>query len=68
MRSNVSRIRDNHVDVVGVLETKKDSFTPGFLRSLTGNAPFTWFHQPVVGITGGILVGINSNQFVATVG
>jgi hypothetical protein len=37
----VSRIRDNHVDVVGVIETKKNIFTPGFLRSLTGNIPFT---------------------------
>jgi hypothetical protein len=64
----VSRIRDNHVDVVGVIETKKDSFTPGFLRSLTGNIPFTWFYQPAVRTTGGVLVGINSDQFVATVG
>jgi hypothetical protein len=45
----VSRIRENHVDFVGILETKKSNFTQGLLRSLTGSSPFTWFHQPVWG-------------------
>lgn len=37
----VGRLRDNHVDFVGVLETKKSDFTPGLLRSLTSNTPFS---------------------------
>jgi hypothetical protein len=36
----VSKITDNHLDFIGIIETKKESFTPGFLRSLTGNTPF----------------------------
>ncbi|KAG2613661.1 hypothetical protein PVAP13_4KG399651 [Panicum virgatum] len=63
-----SKIRDNHVDLVGVLETKKECFTPGFLRSLTGNTPFNWCHQPARGSAGGILLGVNSDLFVLTVG
>jgi hypothetical protein len=27
----VSRIRSTHADVIGVIETKKESFTPGHL-------------------------------------
>jgi hypothetical protein len=64
----VSRIRDNHVDFVGVMETKKDSFTPGMLRSLTGNTPFEWCCKPARRTAGGILVGANSDLFVITVG
>jgi hypothetical protein len=41
-----NRIRENHVDFVGVMETKKEHFTPGFLKSLTGNTPFNWHHLP----------------------
>lgn len=40
----ISRTRENHVDFVGILETKEECFTPGFLRSLTGKTPFTWCH------------------------
>jgi hypothetical protein len=50
------------------METKKESFTPGFLRSLTGYTPFTWFYQPAKGAAGGILVGLNSDLYVAIVG
>jgi hypothetical protein len=62
----VSRIRDNHVDFIGILETKKKNYTPSFLRPLTRNIPFNWFHQPARGSAGGILVGANSDLFVAT--
>jgi hypothetical protein len=60
-----SRIRENHVDFVGVLE-KKNMFTQGFLRSLTGSVPFNWFYQPAVGAASGILVGVNDDLYVAT--
>jgi hypothetical protein len=29
----ISKIRENHADFVGVIETKKENFTHGFLRS-----------------------------------
>lgn len=43
MPSLISRIRSTHADFVGVMETKNDSFSPGFLRSLMGFTPFSWF-------------------------
>jgi hypothetical protein len=36
----VSRVRDNHVDFVGIMETKKCEFSPGLLISFTDNVPF----------------------------
>jgi hypothetical protein len=51
-----------------VIETKKESFTPGFLRSLIGNIPFSWFNKPAAGTTGGILLGVNFVLFVVTLG
>lgn len=64
----VSRMKENHMDFVGVMETKKENFTPGFLRSLTGNIPFSWHYQPANRTAGGILIGANSDLFVVTVG
>lgn len=63
----VGRIRDNHVDFVGILETKKSEFTPGFLRSLTGNTHFSWSFLKAKGTAGGILVGANANLFTMSV-
>lgn len=59
----MSRIRSTHADIVGVIETKKDSFTPGYLRSLTGIIPFSWSCLPAKGTTGEILVCCNSDKF-----
>jgi hypothetical protein len=61
-----NRIKENHVDVVGVVETKKKNFTPGFLKSVSGNTLFNWLVQPAKGSAGGILVGANSDMYVAT--
>lgn len=57
------RIRDNHLDFVGVLETKKNNLSYGFLKSLTNNIPFSWFHLEAKGSAGGILVGANFDMF-----
>jgi hypothetical protein len=35
----VSRIRYTHADFVGIMETKKESFSPGYLRALMGLFP-----------------------------
>lgn len=59
----ISRIRDNHVDFVGTVETKKSDFTPGFLRSLTGTTPFSWCFLKSKGSADGVLVGANANLF-----
>jgi hypothetical protein len=64
----VSKIKESRADFVGVMETKKESFSPGLLKSLTGNSPFSWCHLPAKGSAGGILVGANSNKFFMIVG
>ena len=63
----VSRIRDYHAVFVGISETKKDFFSPGLLRSFTGNVPFDWCFVPARETAGGILVGANSDIFKLTV-
>jgi len=63
----VSRIRESHADFVGVSETKKDFFSPGLLRFITGSVPFEWTYLPATGLAGGILVGANSDIFKLTV-
>lgn len=64
----VNNIRSNHVDFVGVIETKKKDFSTGLLRSLTGNISFSWNFLPTNGSAGGILVGVNSESFNVTMG
>jgi hypothetical protein len=62
----ISRIRSTHADIVGVIETKKELFTQGYLKTLAGNTTFSWFSLPAKGTAGGILVGCNSNKFSAS--
>ncbi|KAJ1276319.1 hypothetical protein BS78_05G205600, partial [Paspalum vaginatum] len=64
----VSRIRESSADFVCIVETKKSSFSEGYLRSLTGLVPFNWCFLPASGSAGGILVGAKSDVFVLTVG
>ena len=61
----INRIRSTRADFVGIMETK-ESFTSGYLRSLTGNVPFEWFYLLAKKSAGGILVGSNSDKFSAT--
>jgi hypothetical protein len=63
-----SRIRDFHVDFVGIMETKKNKLTTSFLKSLTGRVPFAWHHLEAKGSAGGILVGANTDIFNMMVG
>lgn len=65
--SLVDRIRSNHVDVVGIMETKKELLSEGLLRSLIGNTPFSWNYLPARGSAGGILVGMNSDLYSSSV-
>jgi hypothetical protein len=63
----VGKIRDNHVDVVGIMKTKKKDFSSGFLKCLTWNVPFGWCYLEALGAAGGILVGANTDVFSMTV-
>lgn len=59
------RIASTRADFVGIMETKKDLFTLGYLKSLT-NTPFDQFYLPAKNTVGGILVGCNSDKFATT--
>lgn len=51
------------IDIVGILETKKGSFTERTLNSLSSS--FTkWIQLPSSGLSGGILVGFDESKFV----
>jgi hypothetical protein len=63
-----SRIRENHIDFVGVSEIKKEEYSAGTLRALMGNVKFDWCSLRARGSVGGILVGANSNLFTLTTG
>lgn len=63
-----SRIRDFHVDFLGIMETKKNNCTGAFLKALGGRMPFVWHHLEAKGAAGGILVGANSDSFNMVVG
>jgi len=63
-----NKIRENHADFVGVVETKKGEYTAGMLRSLTGNVKFNWCSLKAKGSAGGILIGVNDDMFTMSVG
>jgi exonuclease III len=50
-------IKSNRVDIVGVQETKKESFTHSFLKNLTNPIVFSWNFLPARVTAGGILLG-----------
>jgi exonuclease III/plasmid maintenance system killer protein len=62
-----NKIRENHADFVGVVETKKGEYTAGMLRSLTGNTKFNWCSLKAKGSAGGILLGANEDLFSMSV-
>jgi hypothetical protein len=62
----VGKIRDNHVDFVGIMETKNKEFSSSFLKSLSWNVSFNRCHLEAQGTAGGILVGANSDVFTMT--
>jgi hypothetical protein len=52
-------ILDNHLDFVGIQESKKESFPSDFLDSVNKN--MVWNFVPASGTKEGILVGVKSH-------
>jgi exonuclease III len=46
-------IRSNHVDFVGIQETKKEEFPQNFLKNLVSPIVFSWHFLPAKGTVGG---------------
>ena len=49
--------------IVAFQETKKESLSTSFLKSISGNISYIWHHLPAVGTSGGVLVGVDSDIF-----
>ena len=50
-------IRGNNIDLVGLVETFKESFSPNELSAIAGMDRFDWHVQPASGHSGGSLIG-----------
>ena len=55
----IDTIKRSHPSVVGFQETKKESLSDSFLKSLSGAKNFSWHHLPASGTVGGILMGVD---------
>ena len=44
-------------------ETKKDKLSTSFLKSISGDKPYSWHHLPVEGTSDGVLVGVDVDVF-----
>jgi exonuclease III len=54
-------IRENHLDFVGVQETKKEDFHPSFLKILTSPINFCWHFLAANGTAGGVLICVRED-------
>ena len=59
----IDTLAKTHADVIGFQETKKEEFSPSYLKSLIGHRDFAWHHLPATGTAGGILVGVEQDVF-----
>lgn len=56
-------VKEQNLDFIAILETRKPSFTPSNLKNLCGGKDFLWHEKPPIGRSGGILLGVNLNVF-----
>ena len=52
-----------HIDIVGFVETFKESFSPSELSTVAGMDRFDWNFLPASGHSGGILIGTKRELF-----
>jgi exonuclease III len=56
--------KEQQLDFIAILETKKQDFSISELAHLCANKDFSWRWPPPNGRSGGILMGVNSEKFV----
>jgi hypothetical protein len=56
-------LQKRHPSIIGFQETKKESFSDSYLKSLGGSSNFSWNHLPSNGTAGGILMGVDLDIF-----
>ena len=52
-----------HIDILGLVETFKESFSPSELSAIAGMDRFDWHFLPASGQSGGILIGSKRDVF-----
>jgi hypothetical protein len=57
-------IRSNHVDFVGIQETKKEEFSQNFLKILVSPVVFSYYFLPAKGTARGILLGVRADTLL----
>ena len=63
-RNSLHNIRkDYQIDIIAVQETKKEEFSKRILDSIWIGFD-TWITKPAVGSSGGILLGLDSSNFI----
>lgn len=56
-------MRSDDIDIVGLVETPKSSFSPNELSAVAGIDGFDWNFLPSSGHSGGILIGTKGDVF-----
>lgn len=56
-------IRDNHIDIIAIQETKKQEFSTRMVSAINHSFD-VWLVQPAIGSFGGILIGCDSGKFI----
>ena len=59
----IDTIHRTQATVVCFQETKKETLTDSFLKSIVGNRNFSWNMLPSIGSAGGILMGVDLDLF-----
>ena len=56
-------LKDEHIDLLGLVETKHMDITIWDIRKMWGQQSTEWVHSPAVNGSGGLLVAWNSDSF-----
>ena len=59
----IDLLNKTHANILGFQETKKETISDSYLKSLVGNRIFAWNSLPAIGSAGGILVGVDIDYF-----
>ena len=57
--SLIDLFNKSHANLVGFMETKKETIADSYLKSIVGNRIFEWRTLPAIGTAGGIAVGVD---------
>src|SRR5438128_11079664 len=59
----VESIKENNLDFIAILETRKQDLSRSTMTRLSGGVKFIWHCLPPRGRSGGILLGVRESSF-----